>query len=93
MMNHEVRFPVIDRLVLRMPMGAFDFPVVYGAVFADAAWTGDPEWARRPLGAVGAGVFIGGGPYPRFRLDFARVTDFYTLSPHFETEFSIGFNY
>jgi outer membrane protein assembly factor BamA len=93
MMNHEVRFPLIDRLVMRMPMGPFDLPVFYGSVFFDAAWTGDPEWARRPLGAVGAGIYVGGGPYPRFRFDFARVTDFHTMAPHWDTEFSIGFNY
>ena len=93
LMNHELRFPIVDRLVLRMPMGPFDLPVIYGSLFMDAAWTGDPEWARRPVGAVGAGFFIGGGPFPRIRVDFARVSDFYHFAPYWDTEFSVGFNY
>jgi hemolysin activation/secretion protein len=93
LMNHELRFPIVDRLVLRMPMGPFDLPVIYGSLFMDAAWTGDPHWDRRPIGAVGAGFFIGGGPFPRIRVDFARVTDFYHFAPYWDTEFSVGFNY
>jgi hypothetical protein len=92
-LNQEVRFPIVTRLVLRMPMGPFDLPVFYGSLFADAAWTGDPAWAPHPLGAVGVGIFVGGGPFPRIRVDFARVHDFTSFAPHWDTEFSIGFNY
>jgi outer membrane protein assembly factor BamA len=92
-MNQEVRFPIIDRLVLRMPMGAFDMPIFYGSLFADAAWTGDAAWAHHPIGAVGAGIYVGGGPYPRLRVDFARVHDFHSFAPHWDTEFSVGFNF
>jgi hypothetical protein len=92
LLNQEVRFPLIQRILLRMPMGGMDLPVIYGAAFADAAWTGDP-WGDRRLGSLGVGLFIGGGPYPRLRVDFTRATDFHHWSPSTDTEFSIGFDY
>lgn len=93
LLNQEIRFPLIQQIVLRLPMGPIDLPVFHGTAFVDGAWAGDPEWAERPQGSVGLGIYVGGGPYPRLRVDFSRATDFRTLSDATDTEFSIGFNY
>ncbi len=93
LLNQEVRFPIIDRMVVAMPAGPLDMPVFYGAGFVDMAWVGDPDWAARPVGSVGVGFFIGGGPYPRLRVDFSWPTDFHSISGRADTEFSIGFGY
>lgn len=93
LINNELRFPLIQRMVLRMPMGGVDMPVFYGALFVDAAWAGDPKWTERPYGSLGFGIFVGGGGLPRLRIDFSRRTDFSSISDRTDTEFSIGFNF
>jgi outer membrane protein assembly factor BamA len=93
LLNQEIRFPLVQRLLLAMPTGAVDLPVFYGSCFADVAWTGDPAWIERPYGSVGVGFFVGGGPYPRLRVDLSWPTDFHNFADHPDTEFSVGFGY
>jgi outer membrane protein assembly factor BamA len=91
--NNELRFPMIQRMVLRLPMGAVEMPIFYGALFFDVAWAGDPVWDDDTYGSLGFGVYIGGGGMPRLRVDFSRRTDFDSIADATDTEFSIGFNF
>lgn len=96
LVQQEVRFPVLRRLVLAIPT-AWEFPTVSAALFAGSAWTWDRAFtggAPEKLGVVGFGVFIGGGYFPAFRWNFSwPTTDFRTLPPRPHTQFTIGFNY
>jgi outer membrane protein assembly factor BamA len=93
LLNQEIRFPLVQRLVVAMPTGPMDLPIFYGSCFADMAWAGDDVWSERFFGSVGVGFFVGGGPYPRLRVDLAWPTDFHSIADHADTEFSVGFGY
>ena len=76
--NHELRFPLLDRLILAFPFGNIDFSAFRGALFVDAgnAWTDSfGEWK----GAFGVGARMSLGGVFVFRLDRARRTDFKSL--------------
>jgi hypothetical protein len=93
LLNQEIRFPLVQRLVVAMPTGPMDMPIFYGSVFVDAALAGDQAWGSDLFGSVGCGFFVGGGAYPRLRVDLAWPTDFHSIADHADTEFSVGFGY
>lgn len=96
LVQEELRFPLLRRLVLAVPT-PWMFPTVSGALFAGAAWAwedgfGEP-WTQR-LGVAGFGVYLGGGYYPAVRWNFVwPTTDFRTFQSGPRTSFTIGFNY
>jgi hypothetical protein len=93
-------------LTLAVP-ALWTFPSVFGAVFADAAWTWNrtdldgnviPDYfSHRPefhAGSAGVSFFIGGGFYPALRWDYVwRTRDFHTFSHRPLTQFSLGYNF
>jgi hypothetical protein len=91
--NNEIRLPFVERMVLRLPMGLVDLPILHSAAFFDVAWSDDRYYASDTYGSFGLGLYVGGGPFPRLRVDFAWRTDFESVAPTADTEFSIGFNY
>ena len=92
LVNQELRFPLLDRLVIGFPFGSIDFSALRGAVFADAgnAWTRSlGDWQ----GSLGAGARLALGGVFVFRLDAARRTDFRSLDNDTRWEFFFGWDY
>ncbi len=92
LINQELRFPLVDRLVIDFPFGAMDFSAFRGALFVDAgnAWNDDfGEWR----GAVGSGVRLALGGVFVFRLDAARRTNFKRLGNQTHWDFFFGWDF
>ena len=90
--NNELRFPLLDRLVIGLPVGSIRLSAFRGALFVDAgnAWTGEfGEWK----GSLGAGVRLALGGIFVFRLDAARRTDFKKLGNNTRWDFFFGWDY
>ncbi len=91
--NSELRFPLLDRLSLRLPFGVIEMPMFRGSLFFDVGKVSryilDTEW----LGSFGAGVELNLGYAPVIRVNFTRTTDFSIISDKTETELFIGLNY
>ncbi|MDD3643731.1 MAG: BamA/TamA family outer membrane protein, partial [Candidatus Krumholzibacteria bacterium] len=89
----ELRFPLLDRLVVGLPLGHIDFPMFRGSLFFDAGTVAgfiyDPGW----LGSIGAGVEMNLGYLPVMRVNFSKRTDFERIDPRTRVDFFIGFNF
>ncbi len=94
LLNQEWRFPLLNRLIFRFPFGDFAFPPFQGALFFDVgnAWDKEVGYPGM-LGSFGLGIrFSLGGPLV-LRLDFARITDFESVSNDTRFDFFFGYNY
>jgi hypothetical protein len=93
LINSEIRFPLIDRFNLALPIGAIEFPLIRGSAFFDMGRANrhifDTDW----LGSMGLGAELNLGYAPVIRVNFTRATDFATISPDTEFELFIGLNY
>ena len=93
LINNELRFPLLDRLLVRFPFGYIDFPMFRGSIFVDAAkiegFIDDTDW----IGSVGTGVEMNLGYLPVFRVNFSRRTDFKSLDSAVNIDFFLGFNF
>ncbi len=92
--NNELRFPLLDGVLLGFPFGNIGLPPVQGALLADAgnAWE-EGEGVPTPFGAFGLGLRTSLGGFLVLRFDFTRTTDFRTVTRRTDTDFFIGFNY
>ena len=92
LINGELRFPLVDRLVIGFPFGAIDFSAFRGALFADAgnAWNRSFDQWR---GALGAGMRLALGGVFVFRLDAARRTDFKHIGDETHWDFFFGWDF
>ena len=90
--SNELRFPFIDALIVGLPMTSIGFQAIRGAVFFDAgnAWESD---FGRLKGAMGVGARVALGYLVVLRFDWARQTDFKTISPKTRFEFFFGWNF
>jgi hypothetical protein len=106
LLNNELRFPLLDSLVLGLPFGRVEFPGLRGALFLDAgnAWfdyeysndglvEGLPDAMRNLRGSLGVGVRLNLGNIVVLRLDWARRTDFKRFSKNIVSQFFIGWSY
>jgi outer membrane protein assembly factor BamA len=91
--NTEIRFPLIDDLRLRFPVGAVEFPMFRGALFFDAGRTAGFIYDSGWLGSVGAGVEMNLGYVPVVRVNFCRRTDFHQMPGTVYIDFFLGFNF
>lgn len=92
LINQELRFPLVDRLLIGFPFGNMDFGRFRGALFLDAgnAWNDDfDEWR----GAFGVGVRLALGGVFVFRLDGARRTDFHSVDGDTRWDFFFGWDF
>jgi hypothetical protein len=93
LINNELRFPLIDRLLLNLPVGHVDFPIFRGSLFFDIGradgFIFDTGW----LGAYGVGVEMNMGYLPVIRVNFSQLTDFDTVDPKWRTDIFLGFNF
>ena len=90
--NQELRFPLVDRFLLRFPFGAMEFSAFRGALFFDVgnAWNDDFEQWRA---AFGTGVRLALGGVFVFRVDAARRTDFKSIDSDTRWDFFFGWDY
>jgi len=91
MVNTEVRFPLVDRLLIGLPFDNIELGGFRGTLFSDAAYVG---WPLETLaGTLGAGVemALGGGLVAR--LDVGRLHDFRHFRPGHFTRFFLGWDF
>jgi len=92
LINQELRFPLVDRLLIGLPFGNMDFSAFRGALFLDAgnAWNDDfDEWR----GAFGVGARLALGGVFVFRIDGARRTDFKSVEGDTRWDFFFGWDF
>lgn len=90
--SNELRFPLIDDLFVKFPIGGLGFQAIRGALFADIGSAWDDEFDQF-LGSFGAGVRVNLGYLVLLRFDFSRTTDFDTVSKTTDFDFFFGWNF
>ncbi len=88
----ELRFPLINNLLIGFPIGGLGFRGIRGALFFDTGSAWDTEFDQF-LGSFGAGFRVNLGYVTQLRFDFARTTDFKTVSPNTDFDFFFGWNF
>jgi hypothetical protein len=90
--SNELRFPLIDDLLIGLPFGDIGFRGIRGALFFDAGSAWDDEFDEF-LGSYGFGFRVNLGYVVLFRFDFAQTTDFESYSRGFDFDFFFGWNF
>ncbi len=90
--SNEIRFPLIDALLIGLPIGGMDFRGIRGALFFDVGSAWEDEFDQL-IGSFGCGFRVSLGYVVLLRFDFARTTDFHTVSPRFDFDFFFGWNF
>ncbi len=90
--SNELRFPLVNHILLGLPIGNLGFNSIRGAFFYDtgAAWENNyPGF----IGSFGAGLRMGFGGLFAFRFDWSYRHDYKTIekSPNFD--FFFGWNF
>ncbi|TET93441.1 MAG: hypothetical protein E3J26_06290, partial [Candidatus Zixiibacteriota bacterium] len=73
--SNELRFPLIDRLLIGFPFGSLGFTGIRGALFFDVGSAWDDDFDQF-YGSFGAGFRVSLGYLVVLRFDFSRTTDF-----------------
>jgi hypothetical protein len=92
LINNELRFPLINDLLIGLPFGSMRFQAIRGALFFDAGNAWEDKFGRF-YGSLGFGIRVALGYVTVLRFDFARRTDFRSISNKFNFEFFFGWNY
>ena len=90
--SNELRFPLIDDLLIGFPIGGLGFRGIRGALFFDAGSAWDNEFDQF-YGSFGAGFRVNIGYVILLRFDFSRITDFDTISSTTDFDFFFGWNF
>jgi hypothetical protein len=90
--SNELRFPLIDALLIGFPIGGMDFRAIRGALFFDVGSAWENEFDQF-IGSYGFGFRVSLGYLILLRFDFAKTTDFHTSSPSFDFDFFFGWNF
>jgi len=90
--SNELRFPLIDALQIGFPFGGMGFRGIRGALFFDVGSAWNDEFDQF-LGSFGYGFRVSLGRVILLRFDFARTTDFETISPGTDFDFFFGWNF
>ncbi len=90
--SNELRFPLVNDLVIGLPFGAMAFRGIRGVLFFDVGSAWDDEWDQ-VYGSFGTGFRVNLGYIVQLRFDFARTTDFETISPRTDFDFFFGWNF
>ncbi len=91
-MSNELRFPLIDNLYIGFPIGGLGFRGIRGALFFDSGSAWDDKLDQW-YGSMGFGFRVSLGYVLLLRFDFARTTDFQTISPDWDFDFFFGWNF
>ena len=92
LISTEIRYPLIDALVIGFPFGAMGFQGIRGAIFFDAG-SGWENKFDQFYGSFGTGIRVALGYVVVLRFDFSRTTDFTTISPRTDFDFFFGWNF
>jgi hypothetical protein len=92
LVNNELRFPLVNDLLIGFPVGAMRFQAIRGALFFDAGNTWEDEY-RDLVGSFGFGIRVSLGYVTVLRFDFARKTDFKNVSNKYDFDFFFGWNF
>ena len=90
--SNELRFPLIDDLLIGFPFGGFGLRGIRGALFFDVGSAWDDHFDQL-LGSFGTGFRVALGYFVVLRFDFSRTTDFKTVSPRTDFYFFFGWNF
>ena len=90
--NNELRFPLIDNLLIRFPFGTLGFRAIRGALFVDVgnAWTNSWEGL---LGSFGIGMRVRVADVLVLRFDLAKRMDSRRIGGPTHSEFFFGWSY
>jgi outer membrane protein assembly factor BamA len=89
--NAEIRFPLLDRLLLGLPFSNLEFGGFRGVLFGDAAYVGVPYSGWYGSFGVGFEMWLGPGFVARF--DVGRIHDFRSIAPDTFRRFFLGWDY
>ncbi|MEW5700813.1 MAG: BamA/TamA family outer membrane protein [Candidatus Zixiibacteriota bacterium] len=92
LISNELRFPLIDALLVGLPMGSLGFQGIRGALFFDAGKAWEDRMGRLD-GALGVGARVALGYIIVLRFDWARRTDFRKIDTKTRFEFFFGWNF
>ena len=88
LVNHELRFPFIDRFVLRFPFGGLGFSAIRGATFLDFGQAWDRKYELNEiLGSLGVGLRFRVGGFLVLRYEIGRrfkINDLSNPDIHFD---------
>jgi len=90
--SNELRFPLIDNLLIGFPFGGLDFRGIRGVLFYDTGAAWDDHFDQF-YGSFGTGFRVSLGYLVVLRFDFTRTTDYKTISPHTDFDFFFGWNF
>lgn len=92
LLNNELRFPLVNDLLIGFPFGNIRFQAIRGALFFDVgnAWEDDFDGL---VGSFGFGFRVALGYVTVLRFDFARKTDFKSVNNNYEFDFFFGWNF
>jgi hypothetical protein len=90
--SNELRFPLINDLLIGSPLGVVDFRGIRGALFFDTGAAWDDAFDQF-YGSFGAGFRVNLANIVLLRFDFSRTTDFETVSPRTDFDFFFGWNF
>lgn len=90
--SNELRFPLIDNLLIGFPFGGLGFRGIRGSLFFDVGSAWDDDFDQF-YGSFGAGFRVSLGYVVVLRFDFARTTDFDTVSSKTDFDFFFGWNF
>jgi Tol biopolymer transport system component len=102
LVNNELRFPLVNDLLIGFPFGNLRFQAIRGAIFFDLgnAWDdkfstikrGDTDYSGL-IGSFGFGFRVSLGYVTVLRFDFARKTDFKSVNNKYDFDFFFGWNF
>ena len=92
LVSNELRFPLIDALVVGLPVASLGFQAIRGALFFDAGNAWEDDFGRMQ-GSLGVGGRVSLGYFVVLRFDWARRTDFKSIDDKTRFEFFFGWNF
>lgn len=90
--SEELRFPLLNDLILAFPIGNMRLRGFRGALFHDLGAIWDDRWTGWK-GSFGASIRVSLGYFVVLRLDFSRTHDFKAISDNTRTDFFFGWNF
>ncbi len=92
LISQELRFPFIDYLNIKFPIGVLGFRAIRGALFLDAgnAWN---KKFQGLIGSMGFGFRMNIFGFLVLRLDIGKTTDFKRFNSNWFTQFFFGWDF
>ena len=92
LLNNELRFPLVNDLLIGFPFGNIRFQAIRGALFFDVGNAWEDEFDGL-VGSFGFGFRVALGYVTVLRFDFARKTDFKSVNNKYDFDFFFGWNF